>query len=62
MLQKQREANLLDDKKIMAEAERLEVKEKAPLILARVLFDADMVKQIARYKNVFARVSRAVPI
>ncbi|GAU97427.1 hypothetical protein RvY_08726 [Ramazzottius varieornatus] len=54
-VKKQREANLLDDKKIMAEAERLEVKEKAPLILARVLFDADMVKQIARYKNVFAR-------
>ena len=47
----------MDDKKIMAEAERLEVKEKAPLILARVLFDDDMCKQIGRYKKVFARVS-----
>lgn len=54
-VKKQREANQVDDKKIMAEAERLEVKEKAPLILARVLFDDDMCKQIGRYKKVFAR-------
>jgi translation initiation factor 5 len=47
----------VDDKEIMAEAERLEIKEKASLILANVLFDEDMLKQISRYRKVFLRVS-----
>lgn len=37
------------------EAERLELKTKAPLILANVLFDTDVVNQIKIYRNLLLR-------
>ena len=47
----------MDGKEILAEADRLDIKEKAPLILANVLFGEDMVKEIELYRTVFLRVS-----
>lgn len=37
------------------EAERLELKTKAPLLLAVVLFNTDVVKQIQTYRNLLIR-------
>ncbi|OQV18266.1 Eukaryotic translation initiation factor 5 [Hypsibius exemplaris] len=54
-VKKHKEGKQIDDKEIMVEAERLEIREKAPLILANVLFDEDMVKQIGLYRKVFLR-------
>jgi translation initiation factor 5 len=56
-LQKCKTSKQIDDKEILTEAERLEVKDKAPLILANGLFDEDMLKQIPLYRKVFLRVS-----
>lgn len=41
----------------MLEAERLEIKEKAPMVLAELLFDANMAQQIRQYRTLFCRVS-----
>jgi len=44
-------------KEILTESERLEVKNKAPIVLCELLFDEKMMKdkQIAKYKNLFLR-------
>ncbi|XP_055331993.1 eukaryotic translation initiation factor 5-like [Paramacrobiotus metropolitanus] len=54
-VKKRKQGDQVDDKEILVEAERLEVKEKAPLILARVLLDTNMMKQIKDYRKVFLR-------
>ena len=43
-------------KSIIAEAERLEVKEKAVLVLAELLFDEDMLNQIKKHSDLFKKV------
>lgn len=43
------------DKEILAEAERLEVKDKATLVLAELFFNADMLKQIITFRKYFLR-------
>ena len=57
--QKKKEDNALAncDKDICAEADRLDVKEKAPLILAEILLDENILKQLKQYKLHFLRVS-----
>ena len=41
----------------MAEADRLDVREKAPLILAELLYDAEILTQIKKYRTLFLRVT-----
>merc|ERR1712154_367748 len=43
------------DKEIFADAERLDVVNKAPIVLCELLFDDSMVAQIKKYKRVFMR-------
>ncbi|XP_038075868.1 eukaryotic translation initiation factor 5-like [Patiria miniata] len=43
------------DKEILLEAERLDIKEKGPLILAELLLDGDMMKQLSTYRLHFLR-------
>lgn len=45
------------EKEIVAEADRLDVREKAPLILAELLYDANILTQIKKYRTLFLRVS-----
>jgi translation initiation factor 5 len=44
-----------NEKEIVSEAERLDVKDKAPLILAELLYDQDMLTQIKRYRSLLVR-------
>ena len=44
-------------KEIVAEAERLDIKDKAVLALSEVLFDSKMLSQIPKFRNLFLRVS-----
>ena len=44
-------------KEIVAEAERLDIKDKAVLALSEVLFDSKMLSQIPNFRNLFLRVS-----
>uniref|UniRef100_A0A8C8IGX3 Eukaryotic translation initiation factor 5 n=1 Tax=Oncorhynchus tshawytscha TaxID=74940 RepID=A0A8C8IGX3_ONCTS len=46
------------DKEILAEAERLDVKDTAPLILTELLMDENIRDQIKKYKRHFLRVSK----
>merc|ERR1719188_2970553 len=43
------------DKEIFADAERLDIVNKAPIVLCELLFDDSMVAQIKKYKRVFMR-------
>lgn len=43
------------EKEILLEAERLEIKEKAPMVLAELLFDINMAQQIKQYRSLFRR-------
>ena len=43
------------DKEIFADAERLDVVNKAPIVLCELLFDDSMVAQIKKFKRVFMR-------
>ncbi|XP_022094015.1 eukaryotic translation initiation factor 5-like [Acanthaster planci] len=43
------------DKEILVEADRLDIKEKGPLVLAELLLDADMMKQLTTYRLHFLR-------
>lgn len=43
------------EKDIVGEAERLDIKEKAPLVLAELLYDNKMVAQIKQYRTLFLR-------
>lgn len=45
------------DKEVVAEAERLEIKDKAPLILVEVLLGVKVVQQLKQYRNLLLRVS-----
>lgn len=49
------------DKDIATEADRLDVKEKAPLILAEILLDQNMLKQLKQYKLHFLRLTHESP-
>jgi len=44
-------------KEIVAEAERLDIKDKAVLALSEVLFDKSMISQIPKFRALFLRVS-----
>lgn len=44
-------------KEIVAEAERLDIKDKGVLALSEVLFDKNMLNQIPKYRALFLRVS-----
>ena len=46
-----------NEKEIVGEAERLDIKEKAPLVLAELLLDASILTQIKTYRKLFFRVS-----
>lgn len=50
-----KEGTIQDSKAIANEAERLELKTKAPLLLADVLFDTDVVNQIKTHRNLLLR-------
>ncbi|VDM97981.1 unnamed protein product [Thelazia callipaeda] len=49
------DGTLQNSKKLLNEAERLELKSKATLLLADVLFDTNVVVQIAEYRNTLLR-------
>lgn len=44
------------EKEIVFEAERLDIKDKAPLVLLELLFDANMLQQIKQFKSLLRRV------
>jgi len=50
-----KDGSIYDWKKMVNEAERLELKNKAPLLLANVLFDADVVNQIKTSRPLLIR-------
>ena len=45
------------EKEIVLEAERLEIRDKAPLVLAELLYDTNIIAQIKQYRTLFCRVS-----
>lgn len=47
----------VSDKQILQEADRLDIKDKGPLVLVEVLLDEDIIKQLTTYKKHFLRVS-----
>jgi len=49
------DGTIQDTKMILNEAERLELKTKAPLLLVDVLFDADVINQIKKYRILLLR-------
>ncbi|KAF7638506.1 W2 domain-containing protein [Meloidogyne graminicola] len=49
------DGTIQDGKKMLNEAERLELKNKASLLLANVLFTEDLVQQIKFYRNLLLR-------
>ena len=50
------------EKEIICEAERLEIMEKAPLVLAELLFNDQILTQLKRYRNLLLRVNTATVI
>ena len=44
------------EKVIVLEAERLEIRDKAPLVLAELLYDSNIIAQIKQHRNLFCRV------
>ncbi|XP_060532170.1 eukaryotic translation initiation factor 5 [Cylas formicarius] len=59
MVKAKRDANLLerpeDQKELLSEAERLEVKTKAPLVLMELLFDQNALQQARRFRLLLLR-------
>lgn len=49
------DGSIEDSKKMLNEAERLELKEKAPLLLCQVVFDTDVLKQIKQHRTLLLR-------
>lgn len=45
----------VSDKQILQEADRLDIKDKGPLVLVEVLLDEDIIKQLTTYKKHFLR-------
>lgn len=60
-LQQKKEGDSLSDKELVSEAERLDIKEKAPLVLAELLLDNDknILQLIKQYRTHFLRVSHS---
>ncbi|VDK42855.1 unnamed protein product [Anisakis simplex] len=50
-----RNGTINDSKRLLDEAERLELKSKATILLANVLFDTNVVAQIKQYRNLLLR-------
>ncbi|KAK2180558.1 hypothetical protein NP493_438g02012 [Ridgeia piscesae] len=46
------------EKDIVTEAERLDIKDKAPLVLAELLFDENIMQQIKRFRTLFLRFTQ----
>eukprot|EP00112_Aurelia_sp_Birch-Aquarium-sp1_P012903 Seg272.2 transcript_id=Seg272.2/GoldUCD/mRNA.D3Y31 product="Eukaryotic translation initiation factor 5" protein_id=Seg272.2/GoldUCD/D3Y31 len=44
------------EKDVIAEAERLDIKDKAPLVLAEILFTDSMLQEIKKYRKLFVRL------
>ncbi|ELT94836.1 hypothetical protein CAPTEDRAFT_21718 [Capitella teleta] len=44
-----------NEKAIIGEAERLDIKEKAPLVMVEVLLDSNILAQLKTYRNLFCR-------
>ena len=44
------------EKEIVLEAERLEIRDKAPLVLAELLYDTNIIAQIKQHRSLFRRV------
>jgi len=44
------------EKEIVLEAERLEIRDKAPVVLAELLYDTNIIAQIKQHRNLFYRV------
>ena len=57
-MQQKKEAGTLGDKELVSEAERLDVKDKAVLVLAEVLLDNDktIIQLMKKYRKHFLRV------
>lgn len=55
-MQEKKKLNDLVSKDIVAEAERLEVMDKAVLVLAELLFTEDMANQMTKYSAIFKKV------
>lgn len=59
LVKAKRDAGLLDSaqvqKELLNESERLEIKTKAPLILAELLFDQNIVGQVKKHRMLFLR-------
>lgn len=59
LVKSKREAGQLNDiqvhKELLSEAERLEIKNKAPLVLVELLFDQNMRQQLVDYKLLLLR-------
>jgi len=43
------------DKAVLAEAERLDIKDKAPMIMVEIFFDANIITQLKTFRNYFIR-------
>ncbi|ESO00648.1 hypothetical protein HELRODRAFT_185763 [Helobdella robusta] len=58
-VQQRKVANMLGgaerEKELMLEAERLDVRDKAPMVLLELLFDSNMLTQIKQYKSLLRR-------
>lgn len=46
------------EKEIVLEAERLEIRDKAPPVLAELLYDVNIIAQIKQHRNLFCRLTR----
>ncbi|KAG5868975.1 hypothetical protein JTB14_032247 [Gonioctena quinquepunctata] len=59
LVKQKRDASVLDNpntqKEILNEAERLEIKQKVPLVLAELLFDHNILAQVKKYRLLFLR-------
>lgn len=49
------------DKEIVSEAERLDIKDKAPLILCELIFDSNILTQLKTYKTLLRRFTEGNP-
>lgn len=47
------------EKEIVLEAERLEIRDKAPLVLAELLYDTNILAQIKQHRNLFCRLTQS---
>ena len=57
VLQQRKAADQIDAKEILAQAEYLEVKDIAPLVLVELLLDDKILQQLKKYRKLFLLVS-----